>query len=69
MAKMNRCEAEIDAIRLRIYEETKELTREEQNKRLRDKTQRLAAQYGFKIVQSASGEKTNKNDFGKFKPE
>ena len=49
MMKMNRCEAEIDAIRLKLYEETKHLTREEDAKRLRYKTQKLAAQYGFTI--------------------
>jgi hypothetical protein len=51
--KMNRCEAEIDAIRLKLYEETKDLTREEQRKRLTDIGQKLSAQYGFKIVASA----------------
>ena len=49
MAKVNRCEAEVDAIRDRIMEETKHLTREENNKRLNEQAQRLAAQYGFKI--------------------
>jgi len=34
---MNRCEAEIDAIRLRLYEETKHLTIEERIKRTNDK--------------------------------
>ena len=53
MMKMNKCEAEIDAIRLKLYEETKDLTREENAKRLKDKTQKLAAQYGFIIVKSA----------------
>ena len=49
MAKINTCEAEVDAIRDRIMEETKHLTREENNKRLNEQAQRLAAQYGFKI--------------------
>ena len=40
-------EAEVDAIRDKIYEETKHLTREEQAKRLRDKTQKLAAFWLF----------------------
>ena len=53
MAKPNRCESEIDAIRDKIYEETKNMTRKEQAKRLRDKTQKLAAQYGFTIISSA----------------
>ena len=50
---MNRCEAEVDAIRDRIMEETKHLTREKNNRRLNEQTQRLAAQYGFRIVDSA----------------
>jgi len=53
MTKTNSCEMEIDAIRDKIYAETKHMTREEQAKRLRDKTQALAAQYGFKIIASA----------------
>ena len=44
---------EIDAIRDKIYEETKHMTRAEQAKRLKDKTKTLADQYGFKIVASA----------------
>lgn len=55
MTKMNRCEAEIDAIRLKLYEETKHLTQEEQIKRINDKGQKLAAQYGFTIGRPASG--------------
>ena len=50
---MNRCEAEIDAIRIKLYEKTKDLTKEEQDKRLRDKGQKLAAEFGFTIVPSA----------------
>jgi len=53
MAKINKIEAEIDAIRDKIYEETKNMTREEQIKRVNDKAQRLAMQYGFKIVANA----------------
>ena len=49
MAKMNRCEAEVDAIRDLIMEETRHLTREENNRRLNEQAQRLSAQYGFKI--------------------
>jgi len=51
---MNRCEAEIDAIRVKLYEETKHLTREERIKRINDKGQRLAAEFGFTIVPSAN---------------
>ena len=50
---MNRCEAEIDVIRLQLYEETKDLTVEENNKRLKELGQKLSAQYGFTIVDSA----------------
>ena len=53
MGKVNKGESEIDAIRDKIYEETKNMTREEQAERLRDKSRKLAAQYGFKIVRSA----------------
>jgi len=54
MTKVNRCEEEIHAIRNKIYEETKNMTREEQAKRLMDNTRELAAQYGFTIVKSAN---------------
>ena len=49
MEKMNRCEAEIDVIRLKLYEETKHLTREEQIQQVNDKGRELAAQYGFTV--------------------
>ena len=49
MATMTRCEAEIDAIRDKLYEETKHMTREERIRRSNEQGQRLAAQYGFKI--------------------
>jgi len=51
---LNRCEEEVDAIRDKIMEETKHLTREENNKRLNEQAQRLAAQYGFKIDKPSS---------------
>ena len=50
MATMNRCEAEIDAIRDELYEETKHMTREERTRRSNERGQRLATQYGFTIV-------------------
>ena len=56
---MNRCEAEIDAIRLKLYEETKDLTREEDNKRLSELGQKLAAEFGFTIIPSASRIESN----------
>ena len=57
---MNRCEAEIDAIRIKLYEETKHLTREERIKRLNDKGQKLAAEFGFTIVPSAKNNNIEK---------
>ena len=53
MTKMNRCEAEIDAIRLKLYEETKHLTKEERIIRVNKKAQRLAEQYGFTVIPAA----------------
>ena len=52
MMKMNRCEAEIDAIRLKLYEEIKHLTIDERIERVNDKARKLAEQYGFIIVKS-----------------
>ena len=52
---MNRCEAEIDAIRLKLHEETKDLTMEEQIKRSNDTARKLATEFGFTIVPSARG--------------
>ncbi len=49
METMNRCEAEIDAIRDKLFEETKHLTREARIRQSNDRAQKLAAQYGFKI--------------------
>ena len=59
---MNRCEAEIDAIRLKLYEETKNLTKEEQNNRLRKKGQELAAQFGFTIIHQINNANVKQND-------
>jgi hypothetical protein len=50
---MNKSEAEIDAIRIKLYEETKHLTREERIKRINDKGQKRAAEFGFTIIPSA----------------
>ena len=46
---MNRCEAEIDAIRLKLYEETKHMTAAEHTRWSNERAQKLAAQYGFTI--------------------
>ena len=49
MAIMNRCEAEVDAIRDILYEKTKHMTTEEHTHWSNERAQRLAIQYGFKI--------------------
>ena len=51
---MNKCEKEIDAIRLKLYEETKDLTKEEDNKRLSELGRKLAHEYGLKIIPVAN---------------
>jgi len=55
--KMNRCEAEIDAIRLKLYEQTKHMTREEHTRWSNERGVRLSAQYGFKISTPVRGNK------------
>jgi hypothetical protein len=51
---MNRCEAEINAIRLRLYEETKDLTPDERSRQRNDRLKELAAEFGFTISKPAS---------------
>jgi len=53
MIKTNRCEAEIDQIRLKLYEETKHPTKEEHTRRTNELTRNFAAQYGFTVRRSA----------------
>ncbi len=55
-------EAELDATRIKLYEETKDLTNEERVKRNNERLKRLSAQYGFKIgtPSSMAKEKTSK---------
>ena len=61
---MNRYEAEIDAIRIKLYEETRHMSKDEQDKRLRDKGQKLAAEFGFTIIPSVSGIKAANHNAG-----
>lgn len=49
MMKMNRCEAEIDKIRIQLYEETKHLTAEERVNRTNEIARKAAEKYGFKF--------------------
>jgi len=58
--KANAIEMEVDAIRDKIMEETKHLTREENIKRLNDQGKLLAEQYGFKIGKPSRKIKANK---------
>ena len=51
---MNRCEAEVDAIRDRLFEKTKHMTAAEHTRWSNERAQRLAAQYGFKIGNPSS---------------
>ena len=53
--KKNDIEDEIDRIRIKLYEETKDLTVEEHTRRSNELGQKLAAQYGFTIGVPASG--------------
>ncbi|MCL2184128.1 MAG: hypothetical protein FWB85_11745 [Chitinispirillia bacterium] len=54
MMKTNKPEAEIDRIRVKLYEETKHLTKEEHTRRTNELAHKAAAQYGF-TVRSAAG--------------
>ena len=49
MATMNRCEAEVDAIRDKLFEKYKNMTPEEHTQHVNEQAKNLAAQYGFKI--------------------
>ena len=62
MKTINTIEAEVDAIRDQIMEETKHLTREENIRRLNEQGERLAKQYGFKIGRPESVTKAVKKD-------
>jgi hypothetical protein len=47
--KKNNIESEIDAIRDKIWEQTKHMTATERTDWFNERGQKLAAQYGFKI--------------------
>ena len=66
---MNRCEAEIDAIRLELYKETKDLSNDENNRRLSELGKKLSIQFGFKLVESArrtSPQKSNNAQYPQY---
>jgi len=54
MASMNRCEAEIDAIRDKLFERCKNMTPAEYTRHVNEQAEKLAAQYGFKIGKPSS---------------
>ena len=58
----SKCEVEIDAIRIKLYEESKHLTREERIKKVNDKAQKLAEEFGFTIIPTASMASVNPKD-------
>jgi hypothetical protein len=53
MKTISHVEQEVNQIRLRIYEETKDLTAEQYKERLDKITEAAAQKYGFKVVASA----------------
>ena len=57
MRTISNVEHEIDRIRLEIYEETKDLTREQRIERTNKIAESAAKKFGFKIVASAKENK------------
>jgi len=60
--KKNNIEDEIDRIRIKLYEETKNLTHEEHARRSNELAQKLAAQYGFTIGSPTSRTKISADE-------
>ncbi|MCL2143437.1 MAG: hypothetical protein FWH44_04185 [Methanomassiliicoccaceae archaeon] len=52
--KIDSIEREIDEIRLKIYEETKDMTSEQFNEYFRKKTEAVIKEYGIRVVSSAN---------------
>jgi len=68
---MNKSEAEIDATRLKLYEETKHLSNTEHTKLVNEKARKAADEYGFTIyhsVEEARLKKPTKTKPGKDTP-
>ena len=55
MKRSKRIEQEINRIRLKIYEETKDLTPEQYTRRVREIGEAAAKKYGFERVAYANG--------------
>jgi hypothetical protein len=54
MDKYDHYEDELDAIRIKLYEQTKDMTSEEHAKFFNNKARQSAEKYGFKIIQDVS---------------
>ncbi|MDR2180464.1 MAG: hypothetical protein LBP21_09160 [Synergistaceae bacterium] len=52
MSLISNVEQEVNEIRLKIYEETKDLTPEQYKKRLDEMTMATARKYGFTVISS-----------------
>jgi hypothetical protein len=59
MKAISDVEREVNGIRLKIHEETKDLTPAQYRERLDKITEAAAKEYGFKIVQSANNRQRN----------
>ena len=57
----SKIEREVDAIRLSIYEETKDMTTAQLNEYYRKSGEAAAKKYGFKIVPSVSKSDANQD--------
>ena len=53
MKTISDIEKEVNQIRLKIYEETKHLTSEQYNERLKKITDEASKKYGFKVIANA----------------
>ena len=53
MRTISDIEQEVNQVRLKIYEETKDLTPEQYKQRLEKITEAAVKKYGFKVVESA----------------
>jgi len=54
MKTISKIEQEVNQIRLKIYEETKDLTPEQYKERLNKLTEAAAQKYGFRVISSAN---------------
>jgi hypothetical protein len=62
MKTINKIEREINQIRLRIYEETKNMTPEQRVERVNKIGEAAAKKYGFKRIASARGTENVQKD-------